>query len=50
MKGSDSNRYRIMMEAFLTLETIPEQLVQDGERTIYEVKEMGRVRFQLEFG
>ena len=28
-------------DTFLTLETIPEQLIQDGEGTVYAVKEMG---------
>ena len=39
-----------MRDAFLTLETIPEQLIQDGEGTVYAVREMGRIRFQQEFG
>ena len=32
-----------MRDAFLTLETIPKQLVQDEEDTVYAVREMGRV-------
>ena len=39
-----------MRDAFLTLETIPDQLGHDGDGTVYAVREMGRVRFQLEFG
>ena len=30
-----------MQESFLNLETIPEQLIVDGEGTIYAVREMG---------
>ena len=30
-----------MRDAFLTLETIPEQLVHDGEGIVYAVREMG---------
>ena len=33
-----------------SLETISEQLIQDGEGTVYAFRAMGRVRFQLEFG